>query len=352
MGKEPNTNRAEKVNADALEWHVRLHGGSASGDDWTTFTQWLEADPAHNEAYDIIALAWDDVGSLSEVIVRDHADTPELASNVIAFPLHQLRKAVSAKPWAFGGSFGAAIAATLLILMAPVFIGQNDVTSETFYATDIGEQRTIILADGSTVMLNTGTSIAVRMDKTTRLIDLQKGEASFTVQHENERSFVVAANTLRVTDIGTRFDVRMDIGRTRVSVTEGIVEVDSLPLENNTLPSSTSKIRLVEGQQAVHQADTVITVQPFDTTKVTAWQQGFLIFENDDLTDVIAELNRYFTNPVYMADVDLADLRFSGILQITDLDRAVRDLTTLLSLSAVETETGIALRHISPANSQ
>ncbi len=352
MGNEPNNKRAEKAKEDALNWHVRLHSGSASSDDWIAFTQWLETDTAHNDAYDVIALAWDDAGSLSAIVETDEIDTPAQTNNIIAFPLHRLRKAIRARPAAFGGGFGAAIAATLLILMAPVFIGQNGTPGETLYTTGIGKQRTVTLADGSTVMLNTGTAIAVSMDKNSRRIELQKGEASFTVKHEKERSFMVAANTLKVTDIGTRFIIRMDVGRTLVSVTEGIVEVEPLPLENRTLPSPLPALRLVEGQQAEHQFGAAIKVQPFDTTKVTAWQQGLLIFENNGLTDVIAELNRYFAKPINMVDADLADLRFSGILQITDQDRAMRDLTALLSLTAVETETGIALQHTTSDNRQ
>ncbi|MDQ7018629.1 MAG: FecR domain-containing protein [Robiginitomaculum sp.] len=331
----------------ALHWHVRLHGGDATEADWLDFTSWLEAEPAHNDAYDLVALAWDAAEDLKDsppVAANDSEDIPNPGNNVVAFPLHRLRKAITAKPMAFGGGFGAAIAATLLVLMAPVFLGPNGSIDPTLYATGIGEQRTVTLADGSTVVLNTDTSIAVTMDKKARHVVLKKGEAYFTVHHEKTRSFTVAANSLRVTDIGTRFDVRMDSDRTLVSVTEGIVEVAPLDLKSDTDDGLSSTLRLVKGQQAVHQVDTdKIKVQSFDPVQITTWQQGYLVFENDDLGSVVSELNRYFPTPLTLAQNDLASLHFSGILQITDQDRAVRDLTALLSLSAEETDSGIIL---------
>jgi len=334
----------------ALHWHVRLHGGDATEADWLDFTSWLEAEPAHNDAYDLVALAWDAADGLAEmdnvpVAANDSDEIPSQADNVVAFPLHRLRKAVIAKPFTFGGGFGAAIAATLLVLMAPVFLGSNGSIDPTLYATGIGEQRTVTLADGSTVVLNTDTSIAVTMDKNARRVELKKGEAYFNVHHEKARSFTVAANSLRVTDIGTRFDVRMDADRTLVSVTEGIVEVAPLDHKNDVIDDPAGTLRLVEGQQAIHQVDTAeINVQQFDPTQITTWQQGYLVFENDDLGSVVAELNRYFPTPLSLAQDDLAGLHFSGILQITDQKRAVRDLTALLSLRADETQSGIILR--------
>ena len=340
----------------ALHWHVRLHGGDATEADWLDFTSWLEAEPAHNDAYDLVALAWDAAEDLTDstpVAANDSDETHNQGDNVVAFPLHRLRKAVIAKPLAFGGGFGAAIAATLLVLMAPVFLGSNGSIDPTLYATAIGEQRTVTLADGSTVVLNTNTSIAVTMDKNGRRVELQKGEAYFNVHHEKARSFIVAANSLRVTDIGTRFDVRMDADRTLVSVTEGIVEVAPLNHKTDTIGKPSATLRLVEGQQAIHKMDTAeIIVQQFDPTQITTWQQGYLVFENDDLGSVVAELNRYFPRPLTLAQNDLAKLHFSGILQITDQKRAVRDLTALLSLTADETDNGISLRNKDEVHSQ
>jgi transmembrane sensor len=354
MENKSHNSAQRALEEKALHWHVRLHGGDAAEADWLDFTSWLEADPAHNDAYDVVALAWDDAYDVTPAVETTASnENVQQQNNVVAFPMHRLRKAVSAKPWAFGGGFGAAIAATLMLLIAPVFMAQNDGIDPTLYATGVGEQRTITLADGSTVTLNTNTSISVIMDKTSRRIDLQKGEAYFDVSHEKARSFTVAANSLRVTDIGTRFDVRLDKERTLVSVTDGIVEVEPMAQGNGAAENKEPAVRLIEGQQAIHfSSSTEIKVQQFDPTQVTTWKQGYLVFKNDDLGMVVSELNRYFAMPLTLEKTDLASLHFSGILQISDQDRAVRDLTALLSLTADKTNTGIILRQNDEVHNQ
>lgn len=322
----------------ALQWHVRLHSGSATEQDWLAFTDWLEADPAHNDAYTGVALTWEASKHLKDVFENERAPQTD---NVVAFPFHRLRQAIKTKPLVFGGGFGAAIAATLLVLMAPVFLGQNGMPNGINYATGVGEQRTVALADGSTVILNTNSSITVRMDKQVRNIALNHGEAFFTVKHEKQRAFIVAANDLNIRDVGTQFDVRMDADRTLVSVTQGIVELLN-QTQNQALADQ--PLRLVKGQQAVRDSSNKISIQAFDSERATTWRQGYLVFENTELPKVIAELNRYFERPIRLVDVDTSKSRFSGILQIADQDRAVRDIAALESLSVAVTDFEIILK--------
>ncbi len=344
MNNTPNNGAYSALEDTALEWHVRLHGGMATEADWLAFTDWLEADPTHNDAYDTVVMTWAVAEDMDEEFTPEDNVKAAPTGQVIAFPMGKIRKAVTSRPWAFGGGFGAAIAATLLLLVAPVFLAQNTPAGEMIYATKIGEQRTITLADGSTVLLNTGTSIAVNMDKTSRHIELRQGEAFFTVKHEKSRSFVVAANSLNIRDIGTRFDVRLSTDGARVSVTEGIVEVKPLGTQADMQVDAPQTVRLVQGQQAIHQRDRALVVQGFDTTELMSWQDGYLVFENDNLATVVDELNRYFPKQISIADDDVAALQFSGILQIADQNRAIQDLTQFLSLAALQTDAHIVLR--------
>lgn len=362
MTKGASHHGQEGPREEALRWHVRLHGGDASVEDWQAFTRWLEADPAHNDAYDEVALAWEDSGVLAAgddcAPAADPADPPKAATpgnvpdNVISFPLHRWRRAAQARPWAFGGSLGAAIAATLLVLLAPVFLNRGAMAGFTEYSTGIGEQKTIALADGSTIMLNTNTTLAVRLGRDARQVNMKKGEAFFTVHHDSARPFRVALNDLTITDVGTRFDVRDDKVRIVVSVSEGMVELAPRAAGDRHEAALPAAQRLGAGQQAVHTPGDGLTVRPFTPAKDLAWQQGQLVFENDDLATVTAELNRYFTTPVKLASADLAHVRFSGVLQITDQDRAIGDLTAFLPIAAEKTQSGILLRPKEAVHSQ
>ena len=64
---------------EAIAWHVRLQGPAADGGLWAEFTAWMEADPAHAEAYDAVALADD---RLSDEL----ADGPSQISPIDAPP--------------------------------------------------------------------------------------------------------------------------------------------------------------------------------------------------------------------------------------------------------------------------
>ncbi|PHS22754.1 MAG: hypothetical protein COA85_10930 [Robiginitomaculum sp.] len=347
MKTHAHTHDQGRLEKEAVHWHVRLHGGAASGDDWMAFTRWLETDPTYNAAYDAVARIWDTAGVLAELTsIKD--EESELNENVIAFPFHRLRAAARARPVVFGGSFGAAIAATLLVLISPVFLSSQS----TSYSTGIGEQRTITLADGTTVMLNTNTDITIRYGKKVRQVDMKKGEAFFSVHHDNARPFMVAVNNLKVTDVGTRFDIRNDSDHTRVSVTEGIVDIGLVIANGDISKTAPKPLRLKAGEQAEYRTGHGMLTHSFNAEQLTAWKQGQLVFENDDLDMVTTELNRYFERPIVLAEADLGGLRFSGVLQIHDQKRALRDLTAFFSLKAEETNSNILLHHELNRNDQ
>jgi len=346
MKTNAHTHDLGRLEKEAVRWHVRLNGGAASGEDWMAFTRWLETDPAYNAAYDAVARIWDAAGALAEPATKQ--EEAELSENVIAFPFYRLRTAARARPIVFGGGFGVAIAATLLVLAAPVFLSDQSVS----YSTGVGEQRTIMLADGTSVMLNTNTDITIRYGKKMRQVDMKRGEAFFSVHHDQARPFTVAVNDLKVTDVGTRFDIRNDLDRTQVSVTEGIVDI-GLVIANGEHPGLQPKpLRLTAGDQAVYHMGHDIVTNTFDVEQLTAWKQGQLVFENDDLATVTAELNRYFDRPVILAEADLGNLRFSGVLQIHDQKRALRDLTAFFSLKTKETHSSVLLLHKLNRNDQ
>jgi transmembrane sensor len=337
MNSKSQTNAKRATEDEAIQWHVLLRSGIATESDWMDFTRWLEEDLERNEAYDLVSLSWEAAFEQEPVTLKPAVF--DFFINFFSDSLRKLTGLVSAKPWAFGGGFGVAAAAMAVLLLAPALLDSSKTAAPQIYATAVGEQRSVTLQDGSTVLLNTATTILVNITPQARRIELKKGEAFFTVQHENDRIFEVMANGLRITDLGTSFDVRAIDARTQVSVIDGIVEVEfQTPTNQGNNP-----VRLVAGQQAVHSADTNIKVQSFDASQTTAWQRGNFVFKNDKLPTVVAEINRYFEKPLLLEGRDVSNLSFSGIIQMSDQKRTVRDLVALLSLQANETDTEIVL---------
>src|SRR5690606_7984015 len=75
----------------------------------------------------------------------------------------------------------------LTLLVSPVM----DAPTAASYVTAVGEQSTIELEDGSTITLNTNTAISVLYSTTERQINLERGEALFTVESDRTRPFRV-----------------------------------------------------------------------------------------------------------------------------------------------------------------
>ena len=314
----------------AIHWHSRLQGGDASAQAWVEFTNWLNADAANNTAYTLVSDIWDKAGRFESAFSSvQGAPPPASSAEIFDFPGAKKRKPSTRRPLVLAGGFGSAIAAMLLVLAAPMVLGQGYID----YNTEVGEQRTVILADGSTIMLNTNTRLRVKYGKKERHVDLKSGEAFFTVEHNDAKPFTVAVHGILVRDVGTRFDIRDDALRTTISVTEGIVDVGMGPLKKKDSPTEFSaNYRLTAGEQAVIEGNNNSLIRPFDANVITAWKQGQLVFQDANLDVVATELNRYFITPVELANATLGEMHFTGVLQIHDQKRAVRDLAAFFAL--------------------
>lgn len=294
----------------AADWHARLQG-DADQSVWLEFTQWLEADPSHRAAYDQVEALWRQLDDLR----------PTAGASVI--DLAGRRAQASARPsrrWFLGGAAAAAAAVALTMM------GQfATAPAPQIFETQPGQRRTVQLADGSSVTLNSGTRLTVAMADDRRSLVLERGEALFDVAKDPARPFTVTAGDRLVTVVGTAFNVRhLDLSVV-VTVARGLVDV--------ARQDGGDKIRLTPGQQiAAHQGQPHGPVVAVDAQAVTAWTDGRLSFDNAPLAQVLVELSRHYPVPM-RADAGAADLRFSGVLRLDSDQTAV--LTTLQRLMPI-----------------
>ena len=201
------------------------------------------------------------------------------------------------------------------------------------YETARGEMREVVLADGSSITLNTDSAISVRYEKNQRNVSLDRGEALFVVAHAPERPFIVASDAMQVQVLGTSFNVYAKGEETVVSVLSGVVEVksDRDPAEK----SSKEMMTLTSGQQVAVLSDGDMTgVERFDTNAVISWRLGRAYYENEPLSDVIADLNRYFPREISIGDDSLDDVPVTGSFDLGDQSVAVEAIKVALSLHA------------------
>jgi transmembrane sensor len=231
----------------------------------------------------------------------------------------------------------AAVAATLVAAVVGYIVLTHVTVTE--YATDVGEQKVVTLADSSTVSLNTATRIRVEYSRRLRRIELLDGEAAFAVQHDTARPFVVGALRGTTTAVGTEFVVQVKPTVADVSVIQGTVTVQSLANDPGH-PMAT----LSMGQSVRYELDgTVAAVHPADLTKLRAWQAHRIVFNDVPLADAVQEYNRYVKTPIVVGDAALASRHVNGVFKIGDKSAFLGALEKGLHVRIAESDTEVRI---------
>ena len=202
--------------------------------------------------------------------------------------------------------------------------------AETTYRTRVGEQATIELADGSQVALNTDSTVRVAYSGSARRVILDHGQAFFTVARDAGRPFTVQADGRVVTALGTAFDVRIQKDRVQVALLEGKVSVS--PGGN----AQQGTVTLRPNDLLIADKNALEIVRLANPTSLTAWREGLLIFQNDELRSAVAEMNRYSATRIVLNDETVARLRVSGTFRIGQTTAFLEALRGMFPVHAVK----------------
>ncbi|WP_312377216.1 FecR domain-containing protein [Pseudomonas oryzihabitans] len=190
--------------------------------------------------------------------------------------------------------------------------------------TAIGERRSLVLADGSQLVLNSDSALDVRFDEGIRRLHLRRGEVLVTTHADPvvpRRPFVVSLAQGEVEALGTRFSVRRDESLCQVAVFAHGVELR---------PQRGTAVRLTAGQQAWFDALGVQRRALVDED-ASLWTRGMLVAHDRPLAEVLAELGRYRPG-LLRCDPAIAGLRVSGALSLDDTDQALLALQRTLPI--------------------
>ena len=186
----------------------------------------------------------------------------------------------------------------------------------------VGAQRELVLADGSQVLLDSGSRLQIERHLRSRQLELFEGQARFTVVH---------SQGVRVRDIGTVFDVRSDVRGVRVGVLEGAVEVG---IGHGTVQP------LRAGQQLLAAAGELGEVQAVASGAMEAWRSSVLRFDGTPLRDAIVDLQRYSEVPLQLADERTRGLRLSGEFDSRQVRALLEQLPAVLPVTVVRAADG------------
>ncbi len=306
---------AKDVEACAAAWLERSVCEAWTSEDQARLDLWLAASLAHRVAFVRLQTAWTQTDRLAAL----RPATAQTSARFRAFGNLPFSRAVR---WA-GLFFVVAVLTTMAALNrdAPQF--------QHVYTTQVGGHETIRLADGSTVELNTDTSLRVAVSADRRIVWLDRGEAYFQINHDPVRPFIVMAGNRRVTDLGTKFVVRREPNRLQVDVVEGRVWLDA----SNDKSQSQSAL-IGANQTAVATANKISISRKADAKLIDGlgWRHGVLVFDNTTLADAVAEFNRYNHRKIVVGDNVAAAQTIGGTFPKTDVDAFTRVAREILGL--------------------
>jgi len=293
----------------AIAWSVRLQFGSPDPRQRAAFERWRRERPEHDAA-------WQRVAALG---ARFDGVPPKLALDALERSAQhhaRRRKAIKTLAW-----FGAIAGGTWFARDTATW---QRATAD--YASATGERRTLTLADGTTLVLNTATAIDVRFDRAQRVVNLLRGEIYVTTGHDADaparRPFFVQTDYARLQALGTRFAVRLDERDARIGVDDGSVEIAP--------PGGARAIAHAGDVYRFDRARAWRVDEP--VSDATGWLDGVIVAHRMPLERFLAELSRYRPG-LLRCDPAISQLPVSGAFQTADTDRTLAFLADRLHLT-------------------
>ncbi len=321
----------------ASRWVLAIDEGLSPTDE-QRLESWLAEDPRHTAVLLEAAEAWDKLDSLSRLAELFPLEDERLQP---VRPAARTRSRVfTPGVWAAAASVLVAVTAGLVVftdIALPGFDRAHPVVPvAATYETVVGKQKTVLLPDGTEVVLNTDSELRVAYTDTARVLHLVRGELHVDVAEDPARPLSVIAGNKVVQALGTEFSVQItDEQHVEVLVTEGKVVVGVQPARNRPLPESQdsqvlvppvlvqTEVNTVDAGEALVLGAPDEAVTPVTTDQIEvklSWKEGRLIFRSEPLADALAEVERYTTVEFVLLDEDLKARTLSGRFRAGDVD--------------------------------
>jgi len=361
FGKDSKQHNDSNIDEDSIQdlaclWISRMDRGLSTSEK-QQLVEWCKQKSQHHNALLEMASYWDDLSVLNEL------------SDL--FPLIQTKNDKRNKYSAIALVASIAIISLLSVntLVNKSFLPylpslhEQALTHTDTLRTQVGEQTSFTLQDGSQIQLNTNSLLEVNYSPTQRQLTLVRGEARFDVAKDKNRPFTVTAGEKSFTALGTIFNVQKNTNQAmELVVTEGKVLITkamaSVSDIKDSLLSATASTKseqleatlVISGEKAVI-AKNSASIAKTPVEKVTldqinrdlAWQQGMLIFEGEPLSTALAEISRYTASSFEIVDSQLAELTVAGYFKAGDIDGLLTSLQSNFGINYHKNSSGIIL---------
>jgi transmembrane sensor len=303
--------------AEAAAWLAILHGPQRNPATERGFAQWLKKSIRHQRAFEEATDIWLEASSLPRTHLGRTRSVDNAPSRVRSRPRLLAALAVS-------------LGLGLIGAVAYLYFRNLGI------ATGIGEQRVLVLEDGSRAILNTRTRVVVDYTQTTRKVILKEGEAVFEVMKNPQRPFVVDAGDREVIALGTSFSVRRDGNQVSVTLVEGKISISATDTPV-IAPPHPEVFVLKPGERLRFVTDGAPTLDNPPIERLLAWERREVAFDDTALDDAIREMNRYNRKPLVASLSQARSLRVTGLFRAGDSMSFARAVAEAYHLSVQET---------------
>lgn len=323
-----------RVHDEAGRWLARRHGERTPQME-RDFDAWLKADLRHRRAYDEAERNWRDSLMLGQSEIgrtRRLGRAPFL-----------MRRSTHVGAAGLGLAVALGLVSVGLVQTGGPFALVSPAEAAV-YRTAVGEIRTVTLADGSTVTLDTATRLRVTFTADSRRLTLERGRARFRVAADSRRPFVVAVPDGAVVARSAVFDVSVADRPARIAAIGGTVELRNAAPDNEAWPST-----LAAGQQIALGGSAA--AKPVSPAEVR-WVSGMLGLDGTPLAEAVAAINRYNGVQVRLADQHLGGLAVTGAFRSREPQEFARAIAATFDLDVDRSgEAAITLSPRHPAGS-
>jgi transmembrane sensor len=341
----------------AVEWLVKFER-SLSSEEKVELYQWFDESQANLDSFLKVAELWDKMGTLarlSELFPLSHKESYR-KRNVWQLSLVAAIAFVCLTVTSFYFTQDDLKAPPLVADLSAVRVKGEQSSLTTVYETAIGEQSHVILADGSSIILNTNSLLSVRLGRHQRILSLERGEVHVDVAHDPKRPLSVVAGDSIVQAVGTTFAVEINDNKSiEVIVTEGKVLVGKRPVSNasnvrtitSVLPFFSLTVAEGESIQLGNAGAEVHAVSAEDIDDQLSWREGNLIFRDETLESAMAEIGRYTTIEFVFVDESLKQEVIAGRFKAGDVEGLLAVLRENIGIAYERTEDGrVLLSHM------
>ncbi len=212
-------------------------------------------------------------------------------------------------------------------------LSNNDLNKYNTISTPMGGKFKVILPDGSLVVLNAASTLKypLHFDEKLRKVSF-KGEAYFEIaklvdKQKKRIPFYVYSNNQIVEVLGTHFNINSYDNEeySKTTLLEGSVKII------NEKSTATAKI-LKPGQQAViKRGDVQTKILIADEAQALAWKDGYFLFKNTNIKDVVNELERWYNVDIQYDDA----MEFENITGYISRNVKISSVLKMLQLSGI-----------------